>query len=95
MEGTPITNFALYPNLAMHHLDQMPAYGEPETGAAEFSCCRGVRLRKRLEEIGNLVFRHANALVTDREVQFHFFCLDFLSSDLNDHIAAGRELQRI
>src|SRR5215475_5108840 len=65
-EGRALPRLAFDGDVAAHHAAEMPAYGQPEAGAAVFAGGRGIRLREFLEQPPHLLFGHADAGIRDR-----------------------------
>ena len=94
-ERRPGTRLADQPEPAAHELHQLPADGEPETGAAETARGRGVRLRERHEEALLVLVRDADPRVDDVEVERHPFGVLVQDRDPDDDLALGSELDRV
>ena len=95
MKGAALAQRTFDPDAAVHQLGQMPADGQSQPGAAEFSGGRTVGLGEGLEHVGDLFGAHADALVADGKIQFDRLGVAAGDIDADQYIAAGRELDRI
>jgi len=91
-EGAADSRFAFQPDSATHELDQPPANGQPQPRAAVLARGRHVSLRKRLEEPGRLLLRHADARVAHRELELHLVACALKQVDVQANLAALGEL---
>ena len=60
-KGGTHAKFATYRNIPPHHPAEFPGYGQAEARSAIFSGGRIIRLGKSLENLGYLVFSHADS----------------------------------
>src|SRR5215471_20273893 len=67
-EHRTFARLARHGHVAAHHAREFAGDGEPETGAAELLRGRGIGLAELLEQLGLLLRGHANAGVSDREL---------------------------
>src|SRR6185369_25986 len=68
-EARALARFADHADLAAQELGQAADDRQPEPGAAVFPGSRAIDLRKRLEQQGLLLGRHAGAAVDDRKFE--------------------------
>ncbi len=80
---------------AAHQLDQAPADGQAQPGAAVLAGGGHVGLRERLEQLRRLLRRHADAGVAHGELELHFLARAFEQFDVQPDLAALGELDRV
>ena len=86
---------ALHANCPSHELDQAFRNRQPKTRPTIFACGRAVGLRKGLEQLGLHVAWDANTRVGDRHVEEGIVGRFFCQGDMDHHLAALGELDRI
>src|SRR5262249_33264576 len=67
-EHRAFTRFARHVHVATHHARELAGDGKPKPRAAEALRRRGIGLTKLLEQLSLLLRSHANAGVSDREL---------------------------
>ncbi len=72
-EGAAFPQLAFGPDIPTHHLDEFVDDAQTKTGSPVFSRHRIVALGKGLEQLPQMVLRHSDAGVPNRETQFHPF----------------------
>ncbi len=90
VEMAAMVQHAIDTDLAAQQLHQLLADRQPQAGAAMLAGGRGIGLRERLEQACHVVRRHADAGVTDREMQHDALLRRRLRCNLDRHAAAGR-----
>ena len=94
-EGAAHPGLAFEPDAPAHQLDQPPADGQPQPGAAVLAGRGRVGLHEWLEELGRLLAGHADAGVAHRELELHLLARAFEQFDVQPDLAALGELDRV
>ncbi len=94
-ERRAFIDHARNPDLAAHHADQLPRDRQSQPGPAVLARYRRICLGKRFKERFKLVFRHADAGVRNREMQFHAVFRVLIQRHMNNHFSFRRKLHRV
>ncbi len=86
-KGAADAGFTLDADLALHHLHQTFANGEPQTGTAIFACGGGIGLGKGLEQACALLLGESDAGILDAETELHTRRLPLYEFAPHDHLA--------
>ena len=86
---------AFEPDAPAHQLDQPPADGQPQPGAAVLAGGGHVGLRERLEQLRRLLRGHADARVAHGELELHLLAGAFEQFDVQPDLAALGELDGV
>src|SRR5262249_11158408 len=64
----PLAGLARHGHVTAHHARELAREGKAKSRAPETLCSRGIGLAELLEQLGLLLRRHANAGISDREL---------------------------
>ena len=91
----PTPGLAFEPDAPAHQLDQPPADGQAQPGAAVLARGGHVGLRERLEQLRRLLRRHADAGVAHGELELHLLAGALEQFDVEPDLAALGELDGV
>src|SRR5688572_1133651 len=95
VESASGTDAALRPYPPLHQLDHAPRNGQPEAGAAELACCRGIDLRIGGEDQLACILGNPDPGVADCEPQCTGASVLGVALDPDDHFALVSELDGV